>query len=73
MSVSLCLMVWNEEEKLAACLQSAADLVGEAIVVDTGSTGSTGSTASRVRYKASPTDRSTFFTHSTAWQLEGCK
>jgi len=34
-------MVRNEEEKLAACLQSAADLVHETIVVDTGSTDST--------------------------------
>src|SRR5437899_7504934 len=41
MSVSLCLMVRNEEEKLAACLQSAADLVDETIVVDTGSTDGT--------------------------------
>src|SRR5882672_5841262 len=41
MSVSLCLMVRNEEEKLAACLQSAAGLVDEAIVVDTGSTDGT--------------------------------
>jgi glycosyltransferase involved in cell wall biosynthesis len=38
MTVSLCLMVRNEEEKLAACLQSAADLLDEIIVVDTGST-----------------------------------
>ncbi len=38
MSVSLCLMVRNEEEKLTACLQSASDLVDETIVVDTGST-----------------------------------
>src|SRR5439155_22091569 len=37
MSVSLCLMVRNEEQKLVACLQSAADLVDEVIVVDTGS------------------------------------
>jgi hypothetical protein len=38
MSVSLCLMVRNEEAKLAACLKSAADLADETIVVDTGST-----------------------------------
>jgi len=41
MSVSLCLMVRNEEKKLAACLQSASDLVDETIVVDTGSTDGT--------------------------------
>src|SRR6266446_5605964 len=32
------MMVRNEEEKLMACLQSAADLVDETVVVDTGST-----------------------------------
>jgi len=31
MSISLCLMVRNEEENLTACLQSAADLVDETI------------------------------------------
>ena len=35
--VSLCLIVKNEEDNLADCLQSAADLVEEIIVVDTGS------------------------------------
>ncbi len=35
MTVSLCLIVRNEEEKLAACLQSAAGLADETIVVDT--------------------------------------
>ena len=38
MSISLCLMVRNEEDSLPGCLQSAADLVDETIVVDTGST-----------------------------------
>src|SRR6266849_157291 len=37
MTVSLCLMARKEEEKLAACLHSAADLGDETIVVDTGS------------------------------------
>jgi hypothetical protein len=41
MSISLCLMVRNEEEALPGCLQSAADLVDEIIVVDTGSTDGT--------------------------------
>lgn len=36
--VSLCLIVRNEAHHLARCLRSAADLVGEMIVVDTGST-----------------------------------
>ena len=48
MSVSLCLMVRNEEEKLAACLQSAGDLVDETIVVDTGSTDGTRELAAKL-------------------------
>jgi GT2 family glycosyltransferase/tetratricopeptide (TPR) repeat protein len=39
--VSLCMIVKNEEANLAACLFSAADLVDEIIVVDTGSTDAT--------------------------------
>ncbi len=38
MTTSLCLMVRNEEAALPGCLQSAADLADEIIVVDTGST-----------------------------------
>jgi hypothetical protein len=41
-------MVRNEEEKLAACLQSAADLVDETIVVDTGFTDGTRELAARL-------------------------
>ncbi len=48
MSVSLCLMVRNEEEQLAACLQSAADLVDETIVVDTASTDGTRELATKL-------------------------
>ncbi len=36
--VSLCMIVKNEEANLPACLDCAADLVDEVIVVDTGST-----------------------------------
>src|SRR6476646_6610535 len=36
--VSLCVIAKNEEANLPACLASAADLVDEIIVVDTGST-----------------------------------
>lgn len=36
-SVSLCMIVRNEESSLAACLSSVADLVDEVVVVDTGS------------------------------------
>ncbi len=40
LSVSLCLMVRDEQAKLAASLQSVADLVDKAIAVDTGWTDS---------------------------------
>jgi glycosyltransferase involved in cell wall biosynthesis/predicted Zn-dependent protease len=39
--VSLCMIVRNEGDKLARCLCSAADLVDEMVVVDTGSTDDT--------------------------------
>ena len=38
MSVSLCMIVKNEEENLARCLNSVKDLIDEIILVDTGST-----------------------------------
>ncbi len=37
-SVSLCMIVKNEEQDLAACLESVGDLPSEIIIVDTGST-----------------------------------
>ena len=37
-SISLCMIVKNEEAVLARCLDSVADLVDEIIIVDTGST-----------------------------------
>jgi glycosyltransferase involved in cell wall biosynthesis len=37
-TVSLCMIVRNEESTLATCLRSVGDLVSETIVVDTGST-----------------------------------
>src|SRR5262245_15178936 len=40
-TVSLCMIVKNEEANLADCLGSVADLVDEIIVVDTGSTDAT--------------------------------
>ncbi len=40
-SISLCMIVKNEEEILARCLDSVADLMDEIIIVDTGSTDKT--------------------------------
>lgn len=45
--VSLCMIVRDEEDNLAACLESAADLVEEIVIVDTGSTDSTRDIARR--------------------------
>lgn len=40
-SISLCMIVKNEEQVLARCLDSVADLMDEIIIVDTGSTDAT--------------------------------
>ena len=37
-TISLCMIVKNEEKHLARCLDSVAELVEEIIIVDTGST-----------------------------------
>jgi tetratricopeptide (TPR) repeat protein len=46
-NISLCMIVKNEEESLATCLRSVADLVNEIIVVDTGSSDQTKGIAAR--------------------------
>ena len=46
-SVSLCMIVKNEEDVLERCLKSVADLVDEIILVDTGSTDRTREIAAR--------------------------
>lgn len=45
-TISLCMIVKNEESRLRRCLDSVADLVDEIVIVDTGSTDSTRSIAS---------------------------
>jgi glycosyltransferase involved in cell wall biosynthesis len=45
--VSLCLIVKNEEGNLPACLESAADLAAETVIVDTGSVDRTKEVAAR--------------------------
>ena len=40
-TISLCMIVKNEEKVLARCLDSIADLMDEIIIVDTGSSDNT--------------------------------
>lgn len=46
-TITLCMIVKNEERVLARCLDSVADLVDEIVVVDTGSTDATKSIAAK--------------------------
>ncbi|MBE5873153.1 MAG: glycosyltransferase family 2 protein [Lachnospiraceae bacterium] len=46
-TISLCMIVKNEERVLARCLDSVADLMDEIIIVDTGSTDATKEIAAR--------------------------
>lgn len=46
-TISLCMIVKNEERLLARCLDSVADLMDEIIIVDTGSTDQTKEIAAR--------------------------
>ena len=46
-TISLCMIVKDEEDVLARCLESAADLVDEIVIVDTGSTDRTREIAER--------------------------
>ena len=45
--LSLCMIVKNEEERLARCLSSVQGAVDEIIILDTGSTDGTKDVASR--------------------------
>lgn len=47
MTISLCMIVKNEEKVLARCLDSLADIMDEIIIVDTGSTDNTKEIASK--------------------------
>lgn len=51
MSLSLCMIVKNEESKIEKCLKSVSGLVDEMIVVDTGSTDKTKSIAEQLGAK----------------------
>ena len=46
-TISLCMIVKNEERILARCLDSVADLVDEIVIADTGSTDATREIAAR--------------------------
>ena len=50
-TISLCMIVKNEEETLARCLNSVYDLVDEIIIVDTGSSDRTVEIAARFTEK----------------------
>ena len=50
-TVSLCMIVKNEEKVLERCLDTIADLVEEIIIVDTGSTDATKKLARRYTEK----------------------
>jgi len=55
-TLSLCMIVKNEERNLPRCLESVRDLAGEFIVVDTGSTDQTSSIAARYGAAVIPFD-----------------
>jgi glycosyltransferase involved in cell wall biosynthesis len=46
-TISLCMIVKNEEDTLERCLQSVSDIVDEIVIVDTGSTDETKEVASK--------------------------
>lgn len=53
-SVSLCMIVKNEEDVLGRCLESVSGLVDEIVIVDTGSTDRTQDIAARFTDKIFP-------------------
>jgi glycosyltransferase involved in cell wall biosynthesis len=55
-TLSLCMIVRNEERSLARCLESVRDLAGEFVIVDTGSTDGTADIAARYGAEVIPFD-----------------
>jgi glycosyltransferase involved in cell wall biosynthesis len=55
-TLSLCMIVRNEESNLTRCLESVQNLVGEFVIVDTGSTDGTAGIAARYGAEATPFD-----------------
>jgi glycosyltransferase involved in cell wall biosynthesis len=55
-ALSLCMIVKNEERNLARCLDSVRDLVGEIVIVDTGSTDRTPGIAAEYGAEVIPFD-----------------
>ena len=53
-SLTLCMIVRNEERNLQACLDSVHGIVDELVVVDTGSTDATSEIAARNGAKVLP-------------------
>ena len=53
-TVSLCMIVKNEEDVLARCLESVGQVADEIIIVDTGSTDKTKQTAGACLLYTSP-------------------
>ena len=51
MSISLCMIVINEEKHLETCLNSVKNIVSEIIIVDTGSTDQTKEIANKFKVK----------------------
>jgi glycosyltransferase involved in cell wall biosynthesis len=69
MSVSLCMIVKNEEDNLQRCLGSVSDIVDEIIIVDTGSTDKTVEIAQSFGAKIYHFDWDDNFSHARNYSL----
>ncbi len=74
-TISVCMIVKNEEDKLETCLKSLKPIADEIIVVDTGSTDSTKEIASRYTDKVSDFTWTGSFSDARnhAFSLAGCE